>query len=236
VVWNDWARFNVLYSCGGDTRYEENTVFLTFLLVGLVGFVVMVLLSAFAGHGSSHGHGHGSNHGHGHGSSHTHGHGSSHTHHSSHGSEHHHGHHAEMANPWLQIMAWFSPRAIFTLCLGFGATGMALNGLSPWFSVLLALIGAIILEGLLVRPYWNALLGFASHPAQTLESLEGQTGYAITRFNANGEGLVRLLLDGQERQVLGRLEPLQIGKPVVVGTLLRILEVRDNGSVVVQKF
>jgi hypothetical protein len=197
-------------------------MFLTFLLVGLVGFMAMVLLSAFAGHGHQASHGH-------------HHHGHAHEVHSSHGHQTQPHGHAEVASPWLQIMAWFSPRTLFTLCLGFGATGMAFSSLAMPLAVGLAIIGAILLEGLVVKPYWNALLGFASQPAQTLESLEGQTARAVTRFNAQGEGLVQLILDGQERQVLGILEPLQRGKPVAVGTVLQILEVHQNGSLVVQK-
>lgn len=197
-------------------------MFLTFLLVGVVGFIAMVLLSAFAGHGGGHGHSHGHEAHHGH---------SSHGHHSSH---EHHGH-TETASPWLQVLSWFSPRTIFTLSLGFGATGLAFPSLPIWLVVPIALVGAVAFEGLLVKPYWNALLGFASQPAQTLESLEGSTATAVMRFNASGEGLVSLLLDGQERQVLGTLEPLQRGKPVAVGEVLRVLAVQDNGQVTVQK-
>lgn len=111
-------------------------------------------------------------------------------------------------NPALFLLGLFSPRALFSVLLGFGATGMLLHALTPLSPVLLAVfavVGGWAFESFLVAPFWNLLFGFASKPARTLETVQFESGKAVTDFDRAGHGLVLLELDGQVRQVLGTL-------------------------------
>jgi hypothetical protein len=70
-----------------------------------------------------------------------------------------------------------------------------------------ALLGGIAFEGLLMRPLWSLASRFESDPALTLESGIMDDAEAVTGFNRQGEGLVKLDLDGQVVQLLGVLTP-----------------------------
>ncbi len=108
------------------------------------------------------------------------------------------------------LFGLFSPRLLFTVLLGFGATGLVLNSwlnLSPALSLPLACGGGLAFERFVGGPFWNLLFGFASKPARTLESAALGAGQAATDFDRAGHGLVLLELDGQVRQVLGTLAP-----------------------------
>ena len=78
-----------------------------------------------------------------------------------------------------------------------------------------------------VAPIWNGLLHFASEPAQTLERAVFEIAQAVTDFDAQGQGLIAVELDGQLVQVLGILRPeeLSIGVRVRRGERVRIEEV-----------
>ena len=73
----------------------------------------------------------------------------------------------------------------------------------------------------------NLLLAFASSPAQTLETTLFDEARAASGFDANGEGLVAVDVDGQVVQVLGtlRLEDRALGVRVRAGDRLRIEDV-----------
>jgi hypothetical protein len=194
-------------------------MFLMALVLGLVGLIAMAVL------GLSHGGHHGQHSSHGH-DVHTHGH---------HG---HHGHssHAHGTNDHSfasQLLIFLSPRAIFSLALGFGAIGMTVSFLPQIMAVLVAGAGAILFERLLVQPYWNAMFKFASTPAKNLESVKGATATANTNFDANGQGVIELELDGQIRQVLGTLQDKTIS--VTRGSQVRIEAVNRDGSCIVSK-
>ena len=80
----------------------------------------------------------------------------------------HHGAHAS-ATSWLWSLT--SPRVLFSLLVGFGATGMLLRSLLAAPLVLGgAIVGGLLFEQALVGPVWNFLMRFASAPALTLES------------------------------------------------------------------
>jgi hypothetical protein len=195
-------------------------MFLMALVLGLVGLISMALLgiSHAGGHGqhSSHGH-HDGFHGHSHG-------GHQHSSHA-HGSGEH--------GIWNQLLIFVSPRAIFSLALGFGAVGMTVSFLPPVLAVLVAGAGAIMFERLLVQPYWNMLFKFSSSPAKNLESVKGALATANTNFDANGQGLIELELDGQIRQVLGTLTDKTT--KVTRGQQIRIEAVNTDGSCIVSK-
>lgn len=191
-------------------------MFLMALVLGLVGLIAMAMLGlSHSGH-----HGQHSNHGH---DVHTHG---QHSH-----SSHHHG--TNDHSFASQLLIFLSPRSIFSLALGFGAIGMTVSFLPQVLAVLVAGAGAILFERLLVQPYWNAMFKFASMPAKNLESVKGATATANTNFDANGQGLIELELDGQVRQVLGTLQDKTTS--VSRGQQVRIEAVKSDGNCIVSK-
>ena len=126
------------------------------------------------------------------------------------------------------LWALLSPRALFSLCLGFGVSGVVLHNLLGG-SVLfvIAAIGALIFELGLMRPLWNFLFRFESTPALTLETCIGDEARAATSFDAQGNGLIALELDGQLVQLLGSLrrEDRDAGVRVRAGDPVRIDDV-----------
>jgi hypothetical protein len=99
-----------------------------------------------------------------------------------------------------------SPRVIFSALVGFGAVGIALRAMlaGPWLFAA-ALAGGIAFEALLIGPVWNLLLRFGSRPALTLDHGVMDEAEAVTAFDAQGDGLVKLVVDGQVVQLLGTL-------------------------------
>jgi hypothetical protein len=191
-------------------------MFLMALVLGLVGLIAMAVL------GLSHGGHHGQHSSHGH-DLHTHGH---HTHSS-------HAHGTSDQGAISRLLSFVSPRAIFSLALGFGAIGMTVSFLPPILAILVAGAGAILFERLLVEPYWNAMFKFASTPAKNLESVKGAIATANTNFDANGQGVIELELDGQVRQVLGTLNDKTLN--ITRGAQVRIEAVNKDGNCIVSK-
>ena len=112
------------------------------------------------------------------------------------------------------LLGLLTPRTFFSLLLGFGATGLILRPLLhdiPALLFALAVIGGWGFETFAVQPLWKLLFGFASTPAQTLDTLASEEGFAATDFDAAGHGLIAVRLDGQMRQVLGTLPPEERG-------------------------
>jgi hypothetical protein len=190
------------------------------MVLGLVGLIAMTVLgfshgSHAQGHQGGHAHGHGAHHGHD-------GHGAQHGHHDSSGTS--------------KVLSLISPRVLFSLALGFGATGLVASRLMPpILAVLVAVVGAITLERLVVQPYWNLLLRFASAPADTLDRLVRAKARAVMPFDKDGSGLVQLELDGQVRQVLGTLLLEQRHLEVLSGDALRVEAVDKHGNCTVSK-
>jgi hypothetical protein len=182
------------------------------LTLGSVGLGVMAL-SGFAhathqGHAHAHGHGgHGQHGGHAHGHAHSHAHG------------HGHGHAAS------RVLSLLSPRVVFSVLIGFGATGLLLRAtLAEPALVLAALGGGVAFEWLAVAPLWRFLFRFASAPAQTLETCVSDEARAVTGFDAAGHGLVAVELDGQVVQLLATLNATEraAARKVRAGDRLRI--------------
>jgi hypothetical protein len=190
-------------------------MFLMALVLGLVGLIAMAVLGLSHGghHGQHSSHSHDVHHGHSH-------------------SSHHHGGTNDHTFA-SQLLIFLSPRAIFSLALGFGAIGMTVSFLPQILAVLVAGAGAILFERLLVQPYWNAMFKFASTPAKNLESVKGATAIANTNFDANGQGVIELELDGQIRQVLGTLQDKTLS--VTRGAQVKIEAVNSDGSCIVSK-
>jgi len=121
-----------------------------------------------------------------------------------------------------------SPRILFSLCLGVGTSGILLRPLLGGVLLFLtALAGGIAFERIVVTPVWNFLLRFASRPAETLEHAIATEATAVTTFDANGQGIVALEMDGQVRQVLGTLQSTdrQLGGKVRAGEKVRIEDI-----------
>lgn len=208
-------------------------IYLTSLAIGGVGLVAM----AASGIGQ-HGHGgHDGGHGGGHASGGHSGHDLGHTgtHHvgSGHSAHGHTGHghtgHTGDSHPLLSLM---SPRLLFSVCLGLGTTGVLLQRVLPaqLTGIVLfaaAAAGGLAFERLLVRPLWNALFRFESTPALTLESAVATEAKAVSNFDANGQGLIAIEMDGQVVQLLGTLQAddRAMSGRVAAGTRLRVEEV-----------
>jgi hypothetical protein len=172
------------------------------------------------GHGLAHGSGHahaGPAHG-----GHAHGHG----HHGDHG--HHHGEHGDARAVGNWFLSFLSPRVLFSILIGVGAAGLLLAGFLPAPLLLPAAIaGGFAFELLAVRPVWNFFFRFGSEPAFTLESAVTDVATAVTGFNRDGEGLVKIELNGEVVQVLARLSPADLasGARVHTGDTLVVEEV-----------
>ena len=126
------------------------------------------------------------------------------------------------------VWTWLSPRALFNVLVGFGATGLIVERLvGPVLALPIAAAGGIAFEAFVVRPIFNSLFRFESGPAQTLESALMSEGRAVTGFDANGNGLISLELGGELVQVLG----IQLnadraaGVRIRAGDIVRIEEV-----------
>ena len=190
------------------------------LALGATGLAAMAIGGiAHVGHD---GHGHA---GHGHGG-HAHG-ADGHVGHAHTAEMHAHaGHaHAAPAHPApARLFSLLSPRVLFALLVGFGAGGLLASPLGePWRAGAAVLVAAAF-EGLLVGPLWRMLFRFESSPAATLETAIEDDARAVMGFDANGQGLVALDVDGQIVQLLATLstEDRARGARVRSGDLVRV--------------
>ena len=199
--------------------------YITTLALGAAGLGVMALSGlAAGGHGSS-AHGHGGAHVGGH----TAGHHGAFTHgHHAHGGHNGHGHaHVDgAASRALWTIA--SPRFLFSYLFGFGLAGELLRTqLGGALLLAVALVGGVVFERVLVAPLWNFAMRFASKPAETLDTAIAGEATAVTAFDANGQGIVSVEVDGQIVQILATLQPSdrQLGVRVRAGQRVRIEDV-----------
>jgi hypothetical protein len=193
------------------------------LTLGGVGLGVMAL-SGFA-QAAHVGHSHGT---HGHGLAHDSHAGDGHTTHVPAGVRHTGVRGASSAS---RLLALLQPRVAFSVLVGIGASGLLLRPLIPEPGLLVASLGAgLLFEWGLVAPLWRFLFRFASAPAQTLESVVSDEARAVTSFDANGNGLVAVELDGQVVQLLATLNTTEraAARKVRAGDRLRIEAVDDT--------
>ena len=206
-------------------------VYLSATVVGLLGLIGMAALGLAHGHspgGRSHG-GHSQN-GHGHS-----GHGG-HSLHSTAARGHHRASGDSGGSVLGSVLILTSPRLVLSVVLGFGLTGLLLSAF-PLTShlpttVLLALAGAggMAFNGLLIQPYWNALMNFQSRPALSLGDSGLESADAVTDFDHSGNGLVALEFEGEVRQLLATLATAeqQRGLRVRRGDRLRIESIDEE--------
>ena len=123
--------------------------------------------------------------------------------------------------------ALLSPRLLFSLLVGFGVGGIAGASLGEPLRLAAATASAVVFEAALVGPLWRFLFRFESREALTLESAIEDEGRAVTGFDANGNGLVALDVDGQVVQLLATLAPDERARGVRIrsGDIVRIAEV-----------
>ena len=200
------------------------------VVLGAAGMAAMAFLGFTSSHGGGHHGGHDTSghemHGTGapHAVAHSQGHSVAHSHG---GHLHTHGH--LHADDWkTHAWSWLSPRVLFNVLVGFGATGLIVERLvGPVLALPVALIGGIAFESVVVRPLFNSLFRFESQPAQTLESAIMSEARAVTGFDANGNGLVSVELGGEVVQILGTLtaDERTAGVRVRSGDSVRIEEV-----------
>jgi len=139
--------------------------------------------------------------------------------HGHHGDQGHHGHHGGDRAMGAWFLSFLSPRVLFSILVGLGAAGLLLAGFLPAPLLLPAAVaGGFAFELLAVRPVWNFFFRFGSEPAFTLESAVTDVATAVTSFNPQGEGLVKIELNGEVVQVLARLSPADRASGVRVHT------------------
>jgi hypothetical protein len=166
---------------------------------------------AHGGHHAHGGHAHGGRAGHGTGAGQAHG---------GHGPQA-----GDHGASWMQSL--LSPRVLFALLVGFGAGGLLAQPLGEPWRLGAAILGAAAFEALLVGPIWRFLFRFESNPAVTLESAIEDDARAVTGFDANGNGLVAVDVDGQIVQLLATLVPDDRARGVRIrsGDVVRIADV-----------
>ena len=125
---------------------------------------------------------------------------------------------------WTSLL---SPRVLFSVLVGFGASGLVAAPLGEPFRLALAVAGGLAFETFLVAPLWRFLFRFESRPAATLESAIEDNAKAVTGFDVNGNGLVSVDVDGQLIQLLATLDPDERSRGVKVrrGDLVRIASI-----------
>ncbi len=204
------------------------------VVLGAAGMAAMALLGVVGSHSGGHSHDtaghelHGiGGHSHALTGAHSHAHSAPALHPSAH--VHHARTHGE---GWKsQAWSWLSPRVLFNVLVGFGATGVITEKLvGPILALPIALAGGIAFETFVVRPIFNSLFRFESGPAQTLESALMSEAKAVTGFDANGNGLISLELGGEVVQILGTLTggERKSGVRVRAGDTLRIEDIDSN--------
>ncbi len=204
-------------------------LYISSMVLGAVGFTAMALGglgSRGGGHHVGAAHGHGGTTGHVHGGTTGHVHGVAHGHSHAGAVRSGHAHTSGVAGRTFWLIT--SPRFLFSLMLGFGATGAMLHPVLPGPALLAAAaVGAVAFERFLVTPLWNFAMRFASRPAATLESAVADEAVAVSAFDDNGQGIVSLEVDGQVLQILATLQPQDrvLGGRVRAGQRLRIDDV-----------
>lgn len=176
-------------------------LYISSLVLGAAGLGVMALggLGLRGGHAGTARGGHAG----GHGAARGHGHAGTHAGHAQSGGV------VGSARTAAKSAAWaiMSPRFLFSFALGFGAVGQLVHPvLGGPFQLAAALVGGVLFERFLVSPLWNFAMRFASSPAVTLESSVSDEATAVTSFDANGQGIVSIEVDGQIVQILATLQ------------------------------
>jgi hypothetical protein len=117
-----------------------------------------------------------------------------------------------------------SPRLVFSVLALYGAFGNALERafhLTPLIAALVAVVPAGLVERFCVTPLWNLVFRFAGPSSSPLAELVLCDATAVTAFR-NGRGMVSLVRDGRLVQFAAQLVDADAAKPVRVGDRLRV--------------
>jgi hypothetical protein len=87
-----------------------------------------------------------------------------------------------------------------------------------------AVLGGLLFWKLVIEPLQELLLRFASDPAKNLEGACATEAVTLSRFDASGQGMVRLTVDGQVRRVLAKLSEGEAAE-ITVGEKLVVVDV-----------
>ncbi len=126
------------------------------------------------------------------------------------------------------LLSLASPRVLFSVIFGYGVAGMiARPFIGGAILVLAAICGGVLFELALAAPAWRFVFRFASQPAASLEGSILSEATATSGFDANGQGLVAVEVDGQLVQCLGtlRADDRELGVHVRAGDMLRVEDV-----------
>jgi hypothetical protein len=126
---------------------------------------------------------------------------------------------------------------LFALAMGAGAAGTLLKGvLPPHLLIWAAIIGALVVDFLIVQPMFAVAMKFVTKPSEGIEGSLSVTARALTTFDTQGKGLVQFSLDGQIVQLLAMLDPaeIELGEGVGKGDEVTVVQVdtRRNSCVV----
>lgn len=120
-----------------------------------------------------------------------------------------------------------SPRAVFSVLALYGAFGNALvhaAHLTGSHAAFIAIVPALLVERVLMRPVWNLLFRYRAEASSPLEALILSDAHAVVPFR-NGRGIVSTVRDGRRVQLGARLCDAHAALPVPVGQRLRIEDV-----------
>ncbi|MEO7034643.1 MAG: hypothetical protein ABI548_12110 [Polyangiaceae bacterium] len=120
-----------------------------------------------------------------------------------------------------------SPRAVFSMLALYGAFGnAAIHAFHlPFLSAAIsAVVPALLVERVLVRPLWNLVFRLEAPACSPLEQLILTEANAVTPFR-NGRGMVSTVRDGRRVQLVATLRQDQTTLPVRVGARLLIEDV-----------
>ena len=126
------------------------------------------------------------------------------------------------------LWAWLSPMTIFSVCLGTGAAGLLLVAqLGKPLTALVAVGCGMGFYTLVTKPLMRVILGFASRPASNLAGAVAQNAIAMSRFDAQGRGMVTVTVDGELKRLLAYLDTqdVQNAVPVVPGDHLMVVSI-----------
>ncbi len=168
----------------------------TLFFTGAIGFFALVFLGTFHGTRGLGKHGRHGHHGH-----------------------HHHGGLGKFGR--IKFLLAISPIDIFAVCLGIGAAGLLLpHSLSTNLVLIIAVLIGLVFDIALLKPVFNFALRFVSTPSDGLEGMVAKFATSVSNFDSSGRGLVSMVIDAEEKQLLATLEESERGSSVRKGEQL----------------
>jgi hypothetical protein len=128
---------------------------------------------------------------------------------------------------WMRFLP--SPRFVFSVLALYGAFGgvfVAAHIALGW-AALAALVPTAIVERFAVTPVWRLLFRYQGQPSSPLTEVVMSEAIAVTPFR-RGRGIVSLVRDGRLVQFSARLVDAQVGVPVQLGDRLRVEDVEPE--------